>query len=275
MSEIALSDQEFSCFRRFIYEKAGIQFSDAKKALVSSRLASRLQARALRSFDDYFKLITSGSDAAELQMAVDLLTTNETYFFREPKHFDFLREQLRARLAQRRGASTPFRVWSAAASTGEEAYSIAMLLADVLGDRPWEIFGSDISSRVLVKARTAQFPMVRATNVPQDYLRRYCLKGSGPHEGTLLIDRSLRDRVRFEQVNLAEPLPNVGTFDVIFLRNVMIYFDQETKRSVVARLAETLSPGGHFLIGHSETLNGISGKLEPIAPAIYRKGSGA
>ena len=274
MSDIAISDQEFSCFRRFIHETAGIQLSDAKKVLVSSRLSRRLQARALDSFGEYFRLITSGSEAAELQMAVDLLTTNETYFFREPKHFDFLRERLRERVADRRSASAPFRVWSAAASTGEEAYSIAMLLADVLGERPWEIFGSDISTRVLEKARTGHFPMVRATNVPKDYLRRFCLKGVGPEEGTLLINGSLRERVRFEQVNLMQPLPNVGTFDMIFLRNVMIYFDNETKRSVVSRLIDTLAPSGHFLIGHSETLNGVFEDLAPIAPAIYRKAAG-
>jgi chemotaxis protein methyltransferase CheR len=266
VSEASISDAEFVRFQRLMHDMVGIQLSDAKKPLVSSRLAGRLRARALRSYGDYFELITSGDDA-ELQMAVDLLTTNETYFFREPKHFEFLSRVC----AQDASKGSPFRVWSAASSSGEEAYSVAMLLADRLGDGPWEVFASDLSTRVLAKARVGQFPMARATNVPADYLRRFCLKGIGPQAGTLLVASELQARVRFEQINLAQPLPDIGTFDVIFLRNVMIYFDNATKRSVVARLLSALRPGGYFLIGHSETLQGVNDSLESIAPAIYRK----
>lgn len=264
--EVTLSDTEFLRFQRFIHDVAGIQLSDAKKALVSSRLAGRLRVRAQASFGDYFRLISSGTEADERQTAVDLLTTNETYFFREPKHFEFLQKLLAASPPLTR----PFRVWSAASSSGEEAYSTAMLLADRLGDRPWEIFASDLSTRVLAKARTGLFPLERAAHVPKDYLRRFCLKGTGPQAGTLLVASELRARVKFEQVNLAQTLPDVGLFDVIFLRNVMIYFDKDTKSAVVARLLNHLHPGGHFLIGHTESLYGINDTVESVATAIYR-----
>ena len=161
--EIALSDSEFSRFRQFIHQAAGIHLSDAKKTLVNNRLAGRLRALNMPSYGAYYDLITSGTDARELQTAIDLLTTNETYFFREQKHFDFLR----GLLAKRPLTSRPFRVWSAAASSGEEAYSVAMLLADVLGDQPWEIFGSDLSARVLAKARSGHYPMERASQCSQ------------------------------------------------------------------------------------------------------------
>lgn len=265
--EITLSDREFTHFQRFIYEAAGIKLSDAKKSLVSSRLLRRVQARALSNFGAYYELIASGSDPSEVQTAVDLLTTNETYFFREPKHFDFLRRLLDEKPPGSRG----FRVWSAASSSGEEAYSIAMLLADRLGDRPWEVFGSDLSARILARASTAHFVEERAQHVPPEYLRRYCLRGIGPQAGTLMVSNELRARVTFAQINLTRPLPDVGLFDVIFLRNVMIYFDDATKRSVVNRLLDALVPGGYFLIGHSETIVRLVEGLPMVAPSIYRK----
>jgi chemotaxis protein methyltransferase CheR len=262
-----LTDQEFTQFQRFIYDSAGITMSSAKKALVSGRLAKRVQQYRLNSYGEYFRLLASGSAATEVQMAIDLLTTNETYFFREPKHFDFLREQ--ALSAHKRGQT--FRVWSAASSSGEEAYSIAMLLADCLGDEPWEVIGSDISTRVLARARIGHYPMERARNIPQEYLKRFCLKGTGPHQGTLLIERNLRSRVQFQQVNLNAPMPQLGSFDVIFLRNVMIYFNGDTKQQVVARVLSLLKPNGHFFIGHSESLHGITEAVQPLVPSIYRK----
>jgi chemotaxis protein methyltransferase CheR len=194
-----------------------------------------------------------------------LLTTNETYFFREPKHFDWLQRAVRAR----RNSAQSFRVWSAASSTGEEAYSIAMVLADSLGGAAWEVLGSDISARVLAHACTGHYSMQRASHIPEYYLKRFCLRGVGEQRGTLLIKRELRERVRFCQVNLNAGLPRLGSFDVIFLRNVMIYFNEETKRRVVARLLTVLKAGGSFLVGHSESLHGINDTVEAVAPAIY------
>jgi chemotaxis protein methyltransferase CheR len=262
-----ISDTEFSRFQRFIFDAAGITLSAGKKALVCGRLAKRLHANLLRSYTEYIELLGSGQAAEEVQTAVDLLTTNETYFFREAKHFELLRE-LAAAAASR---PQPFRVWSAASSTGEEVYSIAMVLADCLGNAAWEVVGSDISSRVLQRARTGHFPLERTKHIPPAYLKRFCLKGQGEQAGTLLIDRALRSRVSFAQVNLNTELPRLGSFDIVFLRNVMIYFNGDTKRAVVERVLAPLKPGGHFFIGHSESLNEISTAVQQLAPSIYRK----
>lgn len=267
----AISASEFASFQRFIFDIAGITMAESKKALVSGRLAKRLQHYALPSYDAYFRLLSDGQHAQEVQLAVDLLTTNETYFFREPRHFDLLREHARAARADLR-AGAPFRVWSAACSSGEEAYSIAMVLADALGDAPWEVTASDISTRVLQRARSGHYPMERAAQVPQDYLRRFCLKGIREQQGTLLVERALRQRVQFRQVNLNTDLPaDLGTFDLVFLRNVMIYFNGDTKRQVVARIAARLKPGACLLIGHAESLHEIAGTLQPVAPSVYRR----
>jgi chemotaxis protein methyltransferase CheR len=262
-----ITELELSQFQRFIFEQAGITLSAQKKALVMGRLGKRLAQHGLETFSEYLQLLGSGQDAHEVQTAVDLLTTNETYFFREIKHFEFLREQALAA----RGRSQPFRVWSAASSSGEEAYSIAMVLADCMGQTPWEIVGTDISTRMVHEAERALYTLDRARHVPPEYLRRYCLKGTAEYHGKLLIDRSLRSRVSFRYANLNVALPEMGQFDFIFLRNVMIYFNNETKQQVVNRAATTLKPQGYFLVGHSETLNDVTQAVRAIAPAIYQK----
>lgn len=264
-----LQEQEFAQFRDMIYRIAGITMSPAKKQLVSSRLAKRLKHHNLASYGDYFRFITSAHGKAELQVAVDSLTTNETHFFREPKHFDFLRNKV----IPARKPGKGLRIWSAACSSGEEPYSIAMLLDELLMNEPWEVVASDISTHVLEKARSGLYPMDRMPEIPKPYLNRYCLKGVGDHHGTLLIEEFLRKRVSFMQHNLTETPAKLGEFDVIFLRNVMIYFDQETKRQIVQRILPLLKRGGHFVISHSESLNGVAGTdmLYPLAPSIYRK----
>lgn len=266
-ANVLLRDHEFAQFRNLIYHIAGISMSPAKKQLVSSRLAKRLKHCNLASYNDYFRFITSPQGKDELQVAVDSLTTNETHFFREPKHFDFLRQ----RVIPERKAGRGLRIWSAACSSGEEPYSIAMLLDELLGSEPWEVVASDISARILEKARNGLYPAERIPEIPKHYLNRYCLKGVGEHDGTLMIEPSLRERVRFMPHNLTETPAKLGEFDVIFLRNVMIYFNQETKRQVVSRLLPLLRPGGYFLVGHSESLNGVNDEMRVVMPAIYRK----
>jgi len=264
-----LTDQEFSLFQRFIFEAAGITLADSKSVLVSSRLLSRVQECGAQSFGAYFQLLASGGAPEEVQIAIDLLTTNETYFFREQRHFDFLRERLEQPAFRARASA--MRVWSAAGSSGEEAYSIAMLLEDCLRGRPWEVVASDISARVLERARAGKYPMERARNIPLAYLRRFCLEGQGKLEHTLLVERSLRHRVHFLQVNLNAPLPELGTFDVVFLRNVLIYFNLDTKRDVVERVIATLRPGGWLFVGHAESLYNITNQVTAVTPAIYQK----
>lgn len=262
-----LSDAEFDDFQKLLFRIAGITLSSAKKALVVGRLQKRLQHHGLPTFGTYYELLSRPEHRAELQIAVDLLTTNETSFFREPKHFAFLRDNVLRVVPRGRG----IRVWSAASSSGEEPYSIAMTLADNLSEAPWEVLGSDLSTRVLARARSGHYALERSEQIPPALLKKYCLKGVGASAGTFLIDRLVRQRVTFRQINLNAPLPDVGIFDVIFLRNVMIYFDLNTKQQVVARLLEKLRPGGYFFVGHSESLNGVSDAVASIAPAIYRK----
>jgi len=264
----SITDAEFAQFQKLIYKIAGIALSDAKKILLVGRLTKRLRHHGFDTFGEYYRYVTSGQSPQESQLMVDLLTTNETYFFREEKHFDFLAKTILAQHPPGR----PFDVWSAASSTGEEIYTIAMVLAEHFGVAGnWHVLGSDISLSVLQKAEAGQYPLERARGMPLDYLKRYCLKGVREQEGTFLIDAKLRAHTRFMQVNLNANLPEVGSFDVIFLRNVMIYFDQETKRQVVARLARKLKPQGWFIVGHSETLNGINDELKAVQPTIYRK----
>ena len=262
-----ITDAQFIQFQRFIFEAAGISMADTKKALVTGRLSKRLVACGVDDFGAYFQLLADGHHPAEVQMAVDLLTTNETYFFRENKHFDFLRSQA----LKARGGIKPYRVWSAASSTGEEAYSMAMVLADTLGDGPWDIVGTDISTRVLESARRGLYPLERGRHIPQDYLKRFCRKGTQEYDGYFLVDRLLRSRVQFLHANLNAPLPEMGSFDMIWLRNVMIYFNQDTKRDVVARVVAALKPGGFFCVGHSETLNDLTQAVKQVAPSVYQK----
>jgi chemotaxis protein methyltransferase CheR len=273
-SQVPISEGEFDAVRRFIREAAGIHLSAAKKALVCSRLDKRLAACNAASYTQYLHVVSDAANAAERQCAIDLLTTNETYFFREPAHFDILAEHARrhALPAQGpRGPQEPLRAWSAASSSGEEAFSMAMTLADVLGPRPWEVRGTDISARVVAQARAGQYAMTRASRVTPKHLKQYCLKGVGVQAGTLKIAHTLRERVHFTQGNLMQPLPELGMFDVIFLRNVLIYFDLAGKAVVAGNVIARLRPGGLLCVGHAESLQGISHCLESVAPSVYRK----
>ena len=269
MIEATISDQEFTLFQRLIYKIAGISLGDSKKILLVGRLTRRLKVYEFGTFTQYYRMLATGDHPEELQTMVDLLTTNETYFFREPKHFEFLRDEI----VRKRKSPATFRVWSAASSSGEEIYTLAMVLADSLPNSPWEIVGSDISTQVLAKAATGHYSLARTEGIPPEFMKKYCLKGVRSHAGTFLIAPELRKRTSFYQINLTQPVAaEIGEFEVIFLRNVMIYFDQETKAKVVNNLLPRLKSGGHLIIGHSETLNGLKiGPLDAIRPTIYRK----
>jgi chemotaxis protein methyltransferase CheR len=265
MDNAAITNQEFSLFQKLIYRLAGINMADSKKPLLVGRLSRRLRHYGLERFTDYYRLVTGGDQAEELQLMVDLLTTNETYFFREAAHFDVLRDFA----ASRRGQ--PFRVWSGASSSGEEPYTIAMVLAETLGLRAqWDIVASDISLTVLERAKTGLYPMERGSGIPPELLKKYCMKGVRSQAGNFLVAESLRERVDFRQINLIAPdARDIGKFDVIFLRNVMIYFDNETKRKVIANMVPHLGADGLFIVGHSETLTGITDELVTVRPTLY------
>lgn len=266
-SPLRLTDEEFARIKELAFDLAGISLSQSKKSLIVGRWTRRLQHYGFTSFREYLDMLSRAEARGELQTALNLLTTNETHYFRERQHFDFLREYVLPKV--RRGDG--FRVWSAACSTGEEPYSIAMLLAAELGNTPWEVLGSDISTRVLAIARSGVYPMERAGPIPKEYLHRYCLRGTGPQAGMFLVDRAVRERVQLRYINLNEPLPDIGMFDVILLRNVMIYFSAETKSQVVARMLPVLKPEGYFLVGHCETLNGVTDQLAMSSASIYTR----
>ncbi|MEY8875241.1 MAG: protein-glutamate O-methyltransferase CheR [Leptothrix sp. (in: b-proteobacteria)] len=263
-----ISQQAFEAVTAMFQRVSGIHLSEGKRGLVSGRLQKLAQARGLRDIDQYVAELMRQRDPAELVRVVDMLTTNETYFFREPVHF----ELLAGVVAQPRG-SEPFRVWSAASSSGEEAYSIAMVLADQFGlagaVTPWEVLGTDLSTAMVQQARTALYTQERARGVSAEHLRRYCRKGLRDYAGTVLMSRELRERVHFDTANLTEALPALGAFDVIFLRNVLIYFDPPGKTAIVRRVIEHLKPGALLFTGHAESLNHLDLPLRALRPAVY------
>jgi chemotaxis protein methyltransferase CheR len=268
--ERSISASEFAWIQRFLLERTGIELKPGKEAMVMGRLDRRLRHHELPTYTDYFRMLGSGADPLEERTAIDLLTTNETYFFREPSHFELLRQ-----IAASSNGPGTFRVWSAASSTGEEAWTIAMTLADSLPvGKGWEIVGTDISSRVLETARRAMYPIEAAQKIPRHLLQAYCLRGRDEYDGFLAISRELRDRVKFRHANLLDLPADLGTFDIVFLRNVMIYFGIETKRDVVGRVEHLLRPGGHLVVSHSETLNGLQTGLRVVRPSVYRAGDG-
>jgi len=209
-------------------------------------------------------LLEQPEQQTERRLVVDLLTTNETFFFREPQHFRYLADWLRE---QRR----PLRLWSAACSSGEEPYSLAMLLAEHAAHDDWRILASDLSQRMLEKARSAIYPLDGSHNFPPGWLQRYCLKGVDQQEGMFRVVASLRQRVALRELNLMRELPgDLPLFDVIFLRNVLIYFNPADKRAIVARLIERLRPGGLLFIGHAESVQGFELPLKSLAPSVLR-----
>jgi chemotaxis protein methyltransferase CheR len=264
-----LRDTTFRDLASLMHQSIGLSFSDAKKPLVASRLAKRIDQLGLQGYEDYLALISSTSDGGEFQMAVDLLTTNETYFFREPAHFELLATEIGRDKPQR------LRVWSAASSFGDEAYSTAMLLADLQAQgrmgSDWEILGTDISDRVLQSAVQGIYPADRLREVTPERLRKHALRGEGPAEGLVEIQPRLRQHVRFGQLNLCRHFDGLGPFDVVFLRNVLIYFDPPTKVAVVDRVLTQLRPGGLFFIGTAEGRVPCKTPLQVLAPGAFRK----
>jgi len=221
----------------------------------------------MHSYQQYYQHLTSPAGVEEMEVAIDLITTHETYFFREPKHFDYLQQHILPAVA----AQDEFRVWSAASSTGEEAYTLAMLLDSGRPHRPWQIVGTDISQQVLADARRGLYVMARGERIPPQHLKRYCLKGRDRYNGYFLVERALRERVEFRQANLTQPMPELGLFDLIMLRNVLIYFDLPTKQLVLKHVLERLKPGGWLMVGHSEALHDSSLPLDLLSSSIYRK----
>jgi chemotaxis protein methyltransferase CheR len=262
-----IGPEEFAYITGVLHRQTGIRLSPGKEALVAGRLDKRLRHLGIADYPEYVRFLRTQPGAnAELVQLINLLTTNETFFFRESQHFDLLRDVV----VPGRDRGRALRLWSAASSTGEEAYTAAMVLSEALPDGKWEIVGTDISSRVVEGARLGIYPINAAEKIPPAFLRKYCMRGRDEYDGTLAMNRRLRARVSFHHGNLMGDLGHLGRFDVIMLRNVMIYFDPATKRDLILRLQEMLHPGGYLIVGRSESLNGIPSSLRMIEPSIYR-----
>ncbi len=259
-----MSNDDFDLFRRWIYIEAGIDLSISKRDMVSGRLMPRLKHYNITDFRDYFALVNI-SPSGESKIAVDLLTTNETSFFREKKHFDYIVNNILTCCQV-----GTFRAWSAASSTGEEAYTLAMVLAESSDVKNWNVVGSDISTRAIDFANAGRYSMERINKIPDRYLRKYCLKGVDAQKGYFIIDPELRRGVNFVRGNLLSDQSCLGKFDVVLLRNVLIYFDVPTVQKVISQVTKLLKSNGHLIIGHSETLNEIDHGLSRVMPSIYR-----
>jgi chemotaxis protein methyltransferase CheR len=271
-----LADGDFNFLCRLVYERSRIHLSPDKKVLVATRLAKRLRQLQLGSYGEYCDLLRSPAGEEELQYLIDRISTNHTHFFREMKHFDFLREKIYPAAREKSGVNdTPFRVWSAACSSGEEPYSLTIHLAEHFAPaaaNAWQIEASDISTRVLEIAERGVYETDKLGDISQELLRRHFQKGMGERAGQFRVKDVLRQRVRFHQLNLLQPpYPFSQLFHVILCRNVMIYFDRPTQELLIGHLAERLQPGGFLLVGHSESLSAIKHPLQLIQPAIYLK----
>jgi chemotaxis protein methyltransferase CheR len=273
----ALSDREFVLLRGLIEREAGIHLSSAKKALVVSRLSRRLRALGLHSFGAYFELVSSPGGADELVAMLDAISTNETSFFRESKHFESLQHEVLPRWRQEATAgkrSRYVRAWSAGCSTGEEPYSLAMvLLMHLPPSAGWQIdiLATDLSTRVLDRARAGVWPIEKAEAIPGEYRRAFMLRGVGDKDGTFKAGPELRKVLRFARLNLhADSYALPRDYDMVFCRNVLIYFDQEARARITSRLISHLQPEGYLFLGHAETLHTESPTdLVTIIPTVY------
>ncbi len=275
MSVYDLRDVDFERISRLVYEQCGINLHDGKRELVKARLSKRLREGNFSSFADYYRYVVSDEGTDELISMIDSLSTNLTYFFREDSHFRKLSEVLPAMLSGARpgGSSAKQRIWSAGCSTGEEPYSIAMTACECAEEfqADIKIVATDISTRVLGLASKGIFPKEKLKNISPAMLRKYFQIGSGPYEGSFRIKKHVREMVEFSRFNLMSTPPSNFVFDVIFCRNVLIYFDKETQAALVRRFYNCLQKGGYFFAGHSESLTGLDHEFKYIEPSIYRK----
>ena len=266
----ALSTKEFRLFQSLVHREAGISLSDQKRALLVGRLAPRMRALSIASFGAYFDRVVADRD--ELVRMLDSVCTNETHFFREPKQFAFLETELAPRWraeAERGERKREVRVWSAGCSTGEEPYSIAMSLVTHLPEWTIDVTATDLSTKVLDRASSAIWPIERAEEIPVAYRRAFMLRGSGPQEGKMAARPELSALIRFARINLHhESYPVGNRFDLIFCRNVLIYFDAATKRRIIDRLLDRLDPRGLLFLGHSESLNSFD-RVRTAGPTVY------
>jgi chemotaxis protein methyltransferase CheR len=268
------TDREFQQLRDLVLQHAGIYLNDSKKALVYGRLARRVRELELRGFAEYYRRVVD--DEEERVQFLDRITTNETHFFREPHHFTHLADSfLPGVIAAANEGERPkvIRAWSAGCSTGEEPYSIAMTLLDRL-PAGWsvDVLATDLSTRVLEVARAATWPVARAAGIPEPLRRRFMLRGVGSREGWVRAAPEVRAVVRVERLNLNDDVyPAEDPFDLVFCRNVLIYFRAPQRQKILTRLLGRLATGGELFVGHAESVQGLAERVRCVAPTVYAR----
>lgn len=272
-----LSESLFQKFSSLVYQESGINLHDGKKALLEARLAKRLRATGISSPREYLDFILTEAGREEYVRFFDAVSTNLTFFFREPKHFEFLEKQAIPEIVERnrQEGSSRIRIWSAGCSTGEEPYSIAMTVLaslDFPGRWDFRILATDISTRVLHTAQAGVYEKAKLSHVPVNLRQRFFEPVRDKTEQkTYRVCDELKKIVAFRRLNLMDPFPFSGPFDVIFCRNVMIYFDKKTQETLIQKISAYLHPGGYFFVGHSESLTGLKHPLRYVKPAVYKK----
>jgi len=269
---IPMSDREFRGFRELVYRESGIHISEHKRELLTARLSRRIRTLGMLRFGQYLTLVER--EAQERVEMLDRLVTNETRFFREPKQFEFLETQILPRWcaeAEKHARAKRVRVWSAGCSTGQEPYSIAMTLLAHLEGWDIEVLATDLSGRALRQAMAGVWPVEKAAEIPGKYLESYMLRGIRSQVGRMSASDATRAVIRFQRLNLHEELPELGAFDLIFCRNVLIYFDLASRTRAVTRILSRLSTAGFLFLGHSESLLSSGLRLRPMAPSVYSR----
>ncbi len=271
MASAELSERDLKTIIALVYEKSGITLNEGKGALVTARLQKRLRQLGLASYQEYLSHLSSDQSGEELTLLLDAIATNHTSFFRESQHFDFLRERIVPALSAK-AKSTGLDLWCAASSTGEEPVTISMTLLEAGVDK-FSLLASDLSTKALATARRGVYPMERVKGVPLSLLRKYFERGLGDQDGLARVGAAVRQHIEYRALNLIAMDRLNRRFDVIFCRNVMIYFDKLVQQRVVSMLEQHLAPGGHLFISHSESLNGIAHRMKWVAPAVYQRSS--
>jgi chemotaxis protein methyltransferase CheR len=272
--EFDFRDADFIRVQKQIYDYAGIQLTEAKRHLVYNRLAKRIRQLNLTSFSAYLDFVEAHPDT-EFTHLVNSITTNLTFFFREVHHFDALREQLIPKLKARHAKDKRLRVWSAGCSTGEEPYSIAITLMQAFNENlsGWDVkvLATDLDTNVLEHAQNGIYKLDKTEGIPEPLLKRWFNEGRGDNEGFVRAKDELKSLITFKPLNLMKEWPMKGPFDVIFCRNVVIYFDKPTQRTLFKRYYDLLSPGGYLIVGHSESLHNINNDFTLLGKTIYQK----
>ena len=271
--EFKLTERDFNTIRKLVYDHTGINLSEGKRDMVYSRLAKRLRQLGLETFGDYCALLENES-SDELGNFMNSVTTNLTSFFREEHHFEYLKNELLPKLMKIRDGERTIRIWSAGCSSGEEPYSIAMTVRDVIpASSGWDvrILATDLDTNVLHHASQGIYSEDRLNGVPKEKLKRWFLKGKGDNAGKVRIAKELRDMIIFKQLNLMKAWPIKPGIDVLFCRNVVIYFDKPTQSVLFDRYADILADHGHMFIGHSETLYNVCDRFRLLGKTIYEK----